>query len=591
MTIPLLGRLNILDWPIIIVSFSLAWFEFLVSTITTLLPWQFINACTEVVKQLFRFTSNPINLMTQSRPRADSIEHEEKYHYLKDKDVAKTQVNKQSYDLMIEMLNADTIHDMVSLFGYEIESRIVTTKDSYLLTLHRLRGGSSIRVPNGKVVYLHHGLLMCSEVWVTMIEKYQNLPFILYDLGYDVWMGNNRGNKYSQKHLNYDVRSSQFWNFSIDEFALFDIPNSIEYILNNTGREKLTYIGFSQGSAQAFASVSVNSDLNNKIDQLIAISPATTPHGLHSKFLDILLKSSPNVTYLLFGRKVLMPSCIFWQRIMYPPLFDKVIDIADYMLFNWKSLNISKLQKLSSYAHLYSTTSVKCVVHWFQVMSSKNFQMYFDTTTSSSLSGLNPISYPLKNIQVPVHLIYGTIDSLVDIDVMKSQLPKKMTTTFAVPDHEHLDNLWGEDVFESVFKRVLQYLGEDIDDAYSRLFRTNENVKLIEDIFRPDIGLSGLAIDNESTQYDSTSLNNIGEAKSDNDYEFDITQISNVSVSGQFTNSPSSQGGRLSYLKLANNKGKSSSASRSDKKSQSIDSTNTADYKTPQSVGSTSVFI
>lgn len=68
--------------------------------------------------------------MTQLRPRADSIEHEEKYHYLKDKDVAKTQVNKQSYDLMIEMLNADTIHDMVSLFGYEIESRIVTTKDS-----------------------------------------------------------------------------------------------------------------------------------------------------------------------------------------------------------------------------------------------------------------------------------------------------------------------------------------------------------------------------------------------------------------------------------------------------------------------------
>lgn len=590
MTIPLLGRLNIFDWPIIIISFTLAWFESLVSAITTLLPWQFIDACTTVVKQLFRFTSNPIDLITQLRPRADSIDHEEKFHYLKDTDLTKSNVSKQSYDLMIEMLNAETIYDMVRLFGYEIESRIVTTKDSYLLTLHRLSGGSPRRVPNGKVVYLHHGLLMCSEVWVTMLEKYQNLPFILYDLGYDVWMGNNRGNKYSQKHLYYDVHSVQFWNFSIDEFALFDIPNLIDYILNDTGKEKLTYIGFSQGSAQAFASVSVNSDLNNKIDQLIAISPATTPHGLHSKFLDILLKSSPNVTYLLFSRRVLMPSCIFWQRIMYPPLFDKVIDISNYMLFNWKSFNISKLQKLSSYAHLYSTTSVKCVVHWFQVMSSKNFQMYFDTTMSSTLSGLNPVSYPLKNIQVPVHLIYGTIDSLVDIDVMKSQLPKKNTTTYPVYDHEHLDNLWGEDVFESVFKRVLQYLEEDIDDVYSRLFRTNENVKLIEDIFRPDIGLSGITIDNELTQFDITSLSNIGEGKSDHDYEFDVTQISNVSVSGQFSNLPSSQGGKLSYLKLANNKRKSS-APGSDKKSQSIDSTNTADFKTPQSVGSTSVFI
>lgn len=155
---------------------------------------------------------------------------------------------------------------------------------------------------------------MCSEIWVTMIDKYQNLPFILYDLGYDVWLGNNRGNKYSQKHLRHNLGSTAYWDFSIDEFALFDIPNTIDYILQETGNEKLTYIGFSQGSAQAFASVSVHSDLTKKIDQLIAISPATTPHGLFSRVLDVLLKSSPNVVYLLFSRRVLMPSCIFWQK-------------------------------------------------------------------------------------------------------------------------------------------------------------------------------------------------------------------------------------------------------------------------------------
>ena len=82
---------------------------------------------------------------------------------------------------------------------------------------------------------------------------------------------------------------------------------------------------------------------------------------------------------------------------MYPPLFDNMIDIANYLLFNWRATNITKLQKLSSYAHLYSTTSVKCVVHWFQVMSSKNFQMYHDS--NSNLSGLKPISYPLKTFK------------------------------------------------------------------------------------------------------------------------------------------------------------------------------------------------
>ncbi|KAI5964702.1 TGL1 [Candida pseudojiufengensis] len=490
MPIPFIGRLSLSDWPVIIVSFTLAWFEFIVSVITNLLPIPIIKLFTFITKQIFRFTPNPIDLIIgpQVKDESNVIEKENfKYQYLKAKDLSKGSISKKNYESMIEMLNADKIQDMVKLFGYDVESRIVTTKDDYLLTIHRIKSSnpSSSRVPNGKVIYLHHGLLMCSEIWVTMIEKYQNLPFILYDLGYDVWLGNNRGNKYSQKHLFYNLNSTKYWNFSLDEFAIFDIPNTIDYILNATNKEKLTYIGFSQGSAQAFASVSINTELNSKIDQLIAISPATTPHGLYSKFLDILLKSSPNIIYLLFSRKVLMPSCIFWQKIMYPPLFDKMIDISNYMLFNWKAYNISKLQKLGSYAHLYSTTSVKCVVHWFQVMRAKNFQMYHDVTSS----GLNPISYPLKNIDIPIHLIYGTTDSLVDIDVMKNQLPSKTTTSFAVVDHEHLDNLWGFDVYEVVFKQVLKYLGEDLNEVNSKLFRQNADSKFIEDMIDNSIDI------------------------------------------------------------------------------------------------------
>jgi lysosomal acid lipase/cholesteryl ester hydrolase len=40
-----------------------------------------------------------------------------------------------------------------------------------------------------KVVYLHHGLMMNSEVWVCLTEKERCLPFQLVDKGYDVWVG------------------------------------------------------------------------------------------------------------------------------------------------------------------------------------------------------------------------------------------------------------------------------------------------------------------------------------------------------------------------------------------------------------------
>lgn len=455
MYVPLVGRISLIEWPLIVVSFILSWLEYVISTITTILPQSVIDLFTASISLIYKMSPNPINLILSSR--ADSPDGHVSYKYFYRRGAS---VEKDEHQRMVDILNAANVQEMCQIHGYDVENRIVRTTDDYLLTLQRIVKPGEPRRTNGKVIYFHHGLLMSSEIWVTMVQTHQNLPFLLYDLGYDVWLGNNRGNKYSQKHLTYPITSEQFWNFSIDEFALFDIPNSIEYILNETGAKNLTYIGFSQGTAQAFAAVSINPSLNKKVEQIIAISPATTPHGLYSRFLDILLKSSPNIVYLLFSRRTLMPSVFFWQQIMYPPFFDTMIDISNYILFNWKAENITKLQKLCSYAHLYSTTSVKTVVHWFQIIGSKKFQMYH--ANISSIGGSSSITYPLKSIQIPIHLIYGTTDSLVDIDVMRDQLPRENTTAQPVEKHEHLDNIWGNDVKSEVFSHVLSYLDESV---------------------------------------------------------------------------------------------------------------------------------
>ncbi|OBA21034.1 alpha/beta-hydrolase [Metschnikowia bicuspidata var. bicuspidata NRRL YB-4993] len=467
MYVPFLGRLSVIEWFLLLVSFWLSWMEYVSNIITKLLPTPVLTLISSTLRLMYKLMGQKINFTTKKL--AILNDQDVPYKYV----LAADGVDDNRYKLMTGLLNSRNIQDMCLLFGYAVENRIVKTNDGYLLTIQRLTGrkdeaGNFRQLPrNGKVVYMHHGLLMCSEIWVTMLDRENNLPFVLYDLGYDVWFGNNRGNKYSQKHMTRPLNSEAFWNFSIDEFALFDIPDSINFILEETGKQHLTYIGFSQGTAQAFASVSVNPELTKKIDKIIAISPATTPHGLYSKFLDILLKSSPKMLFLLFSRKALLPSVVFWGRIMYPPFFNTSIDLSNYLLFYWKAENIDKIQKLCSYAHLYSTTSVKTVVHWFQIMQLKNFQMYHDAT--SGMNSLNPISYPLSNISIPIHLIYGDSDSLVDIDVMKSQLPAETTHTHKIANHEHLDNLWGRDVSETVFPLVLAALGETPNGTIAKL--------------------------------------------------------------------------------------------------------------------------
>lgn len=135
--------------------------------------------------------------------------------------------------------------------------------------------------------------------------------------------GNNRGNKYSKRSFHHPSTSNKFWDFSMDEFAFHDIPDSINYVLSTTKQRSLSYIGFSQGTAQAFAALSVNPALNSRVDVFIALAPAMSPAGLYNRIVDALMKTSPNIMFLFFGRKSILSSTTFWQSILceFPLIF------------------------------------------------------------------------------------------------------------------------------------------------------------------------------------------------------------------------------------------------------------------------------
>jgi hypothetical protein len=66
-------------------------------------------------------------------------------------------------------------------------------------------------------ILLVHGFMQDSECWVSHPENLKNLAFLLVDDGYDVWLGNNRGTRYCQKHILYKASENRFWDYSLDE--------------------------------------------------------------------------------------------------------------------------------------------------------------------------------------------------------------------------------------------------------------------------------------------------------------------------------------------------------------------------------------
>ena len=83
---------------------------------------------------------------------------------------------------------------------------------------------------------LQHGLLGSALDWVQPpLTDYsgENLPEAISWLndGYDVWLANSRGSKYSLGHKTLKWKtSSEYWDFSFGSMAYYDLNTMARYI-------------------------------------------------------------------------------------------------------------------------------------------------------------------------------------------------------------------------------------------------------------------------------------------------------------------------------------------------------------------------
>lgn len=208
--------------------------------------------------------------------------------------------------------------------------------------------------------------------------------------------------------------------------------------------------------------MSSNLQLAKKVNLFIALAPVSEVRGFSNPVVDNLARARPDFIFLLFGKRSILPSTLFWRKILSRDMFVQAIDIAVMFLFGWSTQCIDPAEKALLYSHIYSFSSVKTVVHWFQIIQSTKFQMFDDSNLSNPYDRYTTQTLPCYQtlqLKCPVACFYGGRDNLPNTKAVLASIPKDKVVLFhKEEEYEHLDFMWAKDTGEKIYPHILNLL-------------------------------------------------------------------------------------------------------------------------------------
>lgn len=358
--------------------------------------------------------------------------------------------------------------DYCKFYNYPVEKHQVITDDGYILTMFRIQKKGS-KIKSGlKPIILQHGLLDCSDTWI--INDEDKAPaFMLANKGYDIWLGNSRGNKHSRNHIKYNPdKGKEFWEFSFQHMADFDLPAVFTYV-NKITSQKIHYIGHSQGTIQMHIALSKrNQVVESLIDKYFAFGPIAYVKNAQSHILTLLDHSDILAWYHLRGIHEFMPSFGWFTTdigVLFCSTFGKICgDIMTQVMDGDPSVdNYERYDVLVG--HDPAGTSIQNMEHWKQIFDKGTFNAFDYGSAKENTAHYGtpyPPNYDLGNIRVPIRLFAGVSDLLADttdVNYLWDSLKPEVKVMMKFYNAGHCTFMWGIDV-EPWMRDVYSFLDE-----------------------------------------------------------------------------------------------------------------------------------
>ncbi|TMW62935.1 hypothetical protein Poli38472_005553 [Pythium oligandrum] len=384
-----------------------------------------------------------------------------------------------------------TVMQLIKKRGYEVEEHKVTTKDRYVLTMYRIpksydeTQSNTPAAANKPAVYVIHGLFDSSFTYVNNFRT-QSLAFMLADAGYDVWLGNNRGTVWSNEHLDLSTSDPQYWDFSWEQMADYDTPAMLEYVLAQTKRPMISYIGHSEGTMIGFAHFSSNQKLAKKISYYGALGPVAHLGNMQALPLKALANLNAEKVLQAFGNGPFAPKSSVLQEVIGSRICaatggcDNVINM---IMGPSKNVNQSRFDVYIGQTP--SGTSVKNIAHFAQGIREGTFARFnygckctMDMPITLCASAIcknkdvygtfNPPAWQLAVMYYPrTALFTGTDDWMAvpkDVQNLRQAVPAKTIISQKTVAFNHMDFTWAINantlIYADLIKEMMSYEGK-----------------------------------------------------------------------------------------------------------------------------------
>lgn len=361
------------------------------------------------------------------------------------------------------------VTEIIKRNGYPVETHYATTNDGYILTVYRIPHGLDNKKVIQQPILLTHGITMNSGSFV--LSGKRSLAFMLADAGYDVWLGNFRGSRYSNNHTTLDVQSATFWNFSMHELGVYDVPALTKFVIEKTNK-KIIYIGFSLGAVAGYIYGSTYSKLaSEEIEYFIAIGPGVFLQNSVLRIIDFvwpLLRLVLNC-FTEGSLYVRPPLPIFlYKLICFPlPIQMNICQILDMVMlgYNYEQNNPETLPVTLLYN--IDRTTIKMLDHFLQILRSGNFQHYdYNEEQNKILYGnIVPPLYNLSNVRFDNYIVYSGNDKIAHdetINMLYTQLPNETYSkaVYKIKNAKinHIDILVGKNADLFVYTPIIEEL-------------------------------------------------------------------------------------------------------------------------------------